>query len=100
MGRTPIQSDWPEVTCKRALSVAALPDATDASLRKRRESVMDREARRAARSTGRRESDTPARPNHKAHLHESREREPRRRAVVLGSLTPVFPARGTPTLDQ
>lgn len=44
---------------------------------------------------GRRESDTPERPNHKAHLRESREREPRRRAVVLGSLTPVFPARGS-----
>ena len=45
---------------------------------------------------GCRESDTPERTNHEAHLHQSRDHEPLRRAVILGSLTTVFPARGSP----
>lgn len=44
---------------------------------------------------GCRQSDTPERTNHEAHFHQSRDLEPRRRAVVLGSLTPVFSARGS-----
>lgn len=51
-GRIPIQSHWPEVTCKRALSTAVLRDARDASLRKLWESGMDGEAQRAAWSMG------------------------------------------------